>query len=73
MQNMQTWRYLTFFLLLVLAGVTGCTLARTGVARGEVAWVAGAFNLRLGSRRIIMDTLQIRPGLVYYRIIILPI
>ena len=69
---MHTWELLTFFLLLVLAGFTGCTLARRGVVNGHVAWLAGAFNLRVGNRRVILDTLQIRPGKVFYQVAIKP-
>lgn len=69
---MYTWELLAFFLLLVLAGLMGCTLARRGVVNGQVAWLAGACNLRVGSRRVILDTLQIRPGKVFYRVIIQP-
>ena len=69
---MYTWELLTFFLLLLLAGLTGCTLARRGVVNGHVAWLAGAFSLRVGNRRVILDTLQIRPGKVCYQVAIKP-
>ena len=67
---MHTWELLAFFFLLVLAGLTGCSLSRRGVVNGQVDWLAGASNLRVGNRRVILDTLQIRPGKVFYRVII---
>lgn len=67
---MHTWELLTFFLLLVLAGLMGCSLARRGVVNGRVDWLAGECRLRVGNRRVILDTLQIRPGKVFYRVII---
>lgn len=69
---MYTWKLLVFFLLLMLAGFLGCSLARRGVVNGHVAWLAGAFDLRVGSRRVILDMLQIRPGKVFYQIAIRP-
>ena len=70
---MRAYHLLGFFLLLVLAGLLGCSLARKGIVSGSVAYLSGAWDLRLGGRRVILDTLQVYPGKVFYQLAIMPV
>ena len=57
---------------IILALAFGCSLARQGVITGRAAIPVGAFDLRLGGRRVVLDLLQFRDTKVYYRLAILP-
>lgn len=69
---MSIWEILLQALLVILAALAGCSLARQGVLTGRAAPLVGAYDLTVLGRRVLFDVLQFRPNKVYFRLAILP-
>jgi hypothetical protein len=59
-------------LVVGLALLAGCAVAHQGVVRGSTSTLAGTFNVNILGRVVVADFVNFRPGLVYFRLAIVP-